>query len=328
MQYAEALYVLIPDASVPPAPHISPKKEEPTPTMDAVQGFDASQFEGDINMGKVAVSKQFGIFRSNIGRTQEDEMFAANYKNASEANLIRGAYQFAYPIDDSALASYAAYESTVQRNGGFQLPPIVDIEQAGCGDLSPEVVTDWAVVWLTQAISDYGRAIVYSDEDYFASHLSIARLPEGTILWVANYSAEPTLPWAFWQKSCTGRIDGISGDVDLDVFRGSIEDLLALTKLKTPTHKEDETMETVHIQLNGKDVAVPGVMYDGNTCIPWTVLQEILPGVKAVEKDAKPYGTTYAFDFEYTKPAPVVEDEKPIKATVTLTYADGTTQTL
>ena len=55
-------------------------------------------------------------------------------------------------------------------------------------------------------------------------------------LWVANYGATcPLMPtgwtnWVFWQSSESGRIAGVSGNVDLDTFNGSMTDLLAFAR--------------------------------------------------------------------------------------------------
>ncbi len=325
----EVCTIAIPEPTHQPTPE---PVHQPTPAPQDLEvflsGFDASSNQPSINFSEAALSQQFVILRSNIGRTSLDPTFASRYQDAADVGLVRGAYQVGYPIYDSALGSYHAYQKTVIENGGFELPPVLDLEKAGCGSLSSSAVQDWAVAWLTAAIADYGHAILYSDQAFFETCLDIANLPEGTILWVANYSESPTIPWTFWQVRDTGNIPGIVGPVDEDRFRGTLDDLTRLTKKYTPQplHKEDEPMETVHIQINGQDVPVPGVMYDKNTCIPWTVLQTILPGIKAIEIDAKPFGTTYAFNFTYEKPSPVVDEEKPIK--VTLTYADGKTQTI
>lgn len=39
-------------------------------------------------------------------------------------------------------------------------------------------------------------------------------------VWMAHYTSSPTYsgPYFMWQHACTGRIDGINGDVDLDVY--------------------------------------------------------------------------------------------------------------
>ena len=36
-------------------------------------------------------------------------------------------------------------------------------------------------------------------------------------------------PWAFWQHSDSGQLPGIKEKVDLDLFRGSFEELQQLT---------------------------------------------------------------------------------------------------
>lgn len=329
LQYTEALYVLIPDASVPPAPTPKPSPNptptpNPTPDTKYLQGADVSQFQDNINWNQVSKHIDFALIRAQIGHTDVDANFSTNYENAKRNGVVRGAYQFAYPIYDTATESYAAYKETVLANGGFQIPPIVDVESAGCGNLTKQQVTQWVSEWLAKAISDYGSAILYSNTDFFQSHIDIRQLPKGTLLWVAEYGVEnPSVePWLFWQHTDKGTIEGISGYVDLDAFNGSLDDLKNIcVKGEIPM-----TLQTVHIQLNGKDYALDGYMVNGNTCVPWMVLKEFLPDLQVEFINATPYKTDYAVNFVAQPPKPV--DEKPVKATVTLTYADGSTQTL
>jgi len=52
-------------------------------------------------------------------------------------------------------------------------------------------------------------------------------------LWIARYHRrEPSLAcgtdWVFWQYGHRGRLEGIAGPVDFNVFHGSLEQLEAL----------------------------------------------------------------------------------------------------
>ena len=54
--------------------------------------------------------------------------------------------------------------------------------------------------------------------------------------WIAHYYVdrmEYDGPWKFWQHTDAGRLPGIRGNVDLDIYNGSYYDLLQLTIRKT-----------------------------------------------------------------------------------------------
>jgi len=121
-------------------------------------------------------------------------------------------------------------------------------------------VIDCAQTWLSIVERETGRKpILYSSPSYLDSRL---RMPNGKlpawamshVLWIANYLnhevTENDLPlqpkgwsnWTFWQYSEHGFLDGILTEdgtlptrVDLNFFRGTLEELYALAGAKVPT---------------------------------------------------------------------------------------------
>src|SRR5690606_23553056 len=75
--------------------------------------------------------------------------------------------------------------------------------------------------------------IIYTGKYFWQDQVGGADLTEHP-LWIAQWGVTcPDIPapwgdWAFHQTSATGRVSGISGDVDLDVFNGTVDDLIAL----------------------------------------------------------------------------------------------------
>jgi hypothetical protein len=90
-----------------------------------------------------------------------------------------------------------------------------------------------AVTFLAAVTKRTGKkAILYMSSDFLSG--SYPALAAYT-LWVANYGVTcPGMPsewstWSFWQDSATGTVSGISGDVDLDDFNGTLAQLGGLT---------------------------------------------------------------------------------------------------
>ena len=84
-------------------------------------------------------------------------------------------------------------------------------------------------------------------------------------LWIAEYGvAQPILPkgwdaWTFWQSSQTGSVAGVAGNVDLDCFAGSYQDLLALLQAPAATSATAATSTNTANGANAQTYAVqPG----------------------------------------------------------------------
>ena len=73
------------------------------------------------------------------------------------------------------------------------------------------------------------RPIIYTNLKFYNNHLAdfLSEYP----IWIARYNRffEPLLingqEWIFWQYGNRGRLEGINGDVDFNVFQGTIEEL-------------------------------------------------------------------------------------------------------
>ncbi len=179
---------------------------------------------------------------------------------ARAAGMLVGLYHFAYVpnITDDALNAEAVRQAelAIERLnalGGYRpgmMPLALDIEASGVSrKVKPNQVIQFSSVWLNHVETRTGRTpIIYSNTAYLRSHLSdrsLARFP----LWVANIADTsnpgatrargciPTvwtrggcdLDWQIWQYTWTapGQNYGIaSGKLDLNVYRGSAEQLL------------------------------------------------------------------------------------------------------
>jgi hypothetical protein len=94
-------------------------------------------------------------------------------------------------------------------------------------------------------------------------------------LWVANYGVScPSLPsvwsgWRFWQYAETGRVAGVSGDSDVNVWNGTLDELRAFAGATTPREavevywalRDDGAYELRALTM--RDVARVGYHVDG-----------------------------------------------------------------
>lgn len=252
-----------------PSPSPTPQPTPPNPPNNYLNGGDVSKFQGSISWPDAAKSWSFTMIKAIDGRSPIDPDFVANYANAKSANLLRVPYQVGYPIYETGSQAYAAFKTVVLANGGFELPPMLDLEADSCGPCTPVQVTQWAAQWLTLAIKDYGQAIIYSNEDFFRTHIDVMKLPKGTILAVANYSNEPKLDWTFWQHTDAATVPGVIGHVDTDYFKGTLDDL------KNLIVKEKSHVEKSKVKVNGQEF--DSVVVNDDNYVLWSAFKS-LPG--------------------------------------------------
>jgi GH25 family lysozyme M1 (1,4-beta-N-acetylmuramidase) len=206
-------------------------------------GVDVSHHQGAINWTSVRnAGIQFAFIKATEGTTFEDPRFDTNYVAAYRAGVIRGAYHFALPNRSSG----AAQANFLASNGGAwsadsrTLPAALDIEHnpygAMCYGLSQAAMRNWLADFLATYRARTGRyAVIYTTTSWWSSCTgNYAGFWNNHPLWIARWSSTPNpLPagapfWSFWQYTATGRVAGISGNVDRNHWNGSRERLIAL----------------------------------------------------------------------------------------------------
>ena len=204
---------------------------------DAVRGMDVSHRQGDIDWGQVAASGiQFCYVKATEGVGFKDIRFREYFDSSKTAGLLTGAYHFFRP-DKDAEAQAESFIHVVSGLKPGDLPPVLDVEVSAGKDV--KTILDGIQQWLEAVENVLGhRPIVYTYPSFWNQTLSGSSRFADHMLWVANYTANtsPKLPIGFsdyviWQFSEHGKITGISGDVDLDRFHGTLDDLKALAWL-------------------------------------------------------------------------------------------------
>ena len=202
--------------------------------MADVTGIDVSSWQGAIQFARFPSHIKYVFVKATQGATHVDRDYASHIRNAREAGLSVGSYHY-FMAGTNASDQFQHFVKNALVEPG-DLPPVVDIEvmgNQGNAELANELK-----LFLSLLQNHYGGSpIIYAGRD-FANHPlnHIGTCP----LWLAEYTtaATPVLPtgwqrWTFWQKSQTGKIDGIPGCVDLDSFNGDSVQFAGLL-LKAP----------------------------------------------------------------------------------------------
>ncbi len=197
----------------------------------SIHGIDVSHHQKHIEWDSVAAQNniQFAFVKATEGFTFQDSLFCYNWSQIEKVGLLRGAYHF-YRPNMSPILQAINFTSLVNLSVG-DLPPVLDFEVVG-NQTHANLIRDLQT-WLT-IVEDYYdiRPIIYTNQKMY--HKYIKGHFDNYPLWIARYNTiEPEMSfqqdWTFWQYGNRGRINGIQGDVDFNVFQGNLEDLHQLT---------------------------------------------------------------------------------------------------
>lgn len=199
-----------------------------------VKGIDVSTYQSNVDWAKVkAAGIDFAIARVSDGLNYPDAKFAQNWTGMKAHGVIRGAYQFFRPGQD-AVQQADLVLNALATNGGLvagDLPVVMDIEVTD--SQTPATIQAQMQKWLNHIEAATGHKPIIYTAAFMSSNVGtgFSAYP----LWVANYGATcPTMPggwskWIIWQYSSTGSVNGISGNVDMDEWDGTLADLQAYT---------------------------------------------------------------------------------------------------
>ena len=207
------------------APHAKVARAHKMP----VQGIDISRWQGEIDWHAVKRSgKRFAFIKATEGQDHSDPKFRQNWDAAKRAGVARGAYHFMYWCS-SAESQAAWFIANVPRDDAA-LPPVIDAEwnshSRTCqARIDPNLARRKIAYMIDALEAHYGqRPIIYTDIPFHEDVLE-GYLPSDDF-WIRSTAAEPkeryrNRPYRFWQFTTTGRVPGITGDVDRNAFSGS-----------------------------------------------------------------------------------------------------------
>ncbi len=191
-----------------------------TVSGSAVKCLDVSTWQGSIDFNKVkSAGYNYVIIRAGYGKekSQKDNMFEINYKNAKAAGLKVGAYWFSYAMSPSTATAEADACLSCIKGKKFELPVYYDMEYQPAMSTSNSNYTKMAVNFCNKLKSNGFKSGVYSSASVYDYLLNRTTLKNnGISIWNAEWYTKPSISCDVWQYSDNGRINGISTNVDLD----------------------------------------------------------------------------------------------------------------
>ncbi len=192
-------------------------------------GIDVSKWNGDIDWDKVRrEGVEFAIVRagyrgSSTGSLVEDPKFADNMKGAAASGIGVGVYFFTQAVSEVEAVEEASAVIRLIREYNLDYPVFIDTEGAGgngrADGLDPETRTLVCEAFCRTVENAGYTAGIYASRNWYNNRLNTDRLDD-YFIWLAEYRDIPLYQgyYSMWQYTSKGRIDGITGDVDMDIF--------------------------------------------------------------------------------------------------------------
>lgn len=193
-----------------------------------VLGIDVSKWQKEIDWDKVKnEGVDFAIIRcgyrgSVTGSLVEDPYFEQNIKGARAAGIKVGVYFFTQAVNEVEAVEEASMVISLVRDYELQYPVFIDTEGAGgngrADSLNVEERTAVCEAFCTTVKNAGLEAGVYASRNWYNNKLTASTL-ESYAIWLAEYRSVPLYQgyYQMWQYTSKGKINGINGNVDLNV---------------------------------------------------------------------------------------------------------------
>lgn len=185
-----------------------------------MKGIDVSKHNANINWSHVkSDGVQFAIIRAGYGKeiSQKDPQFENNYAGCKSNGIPVGAYWYSYAMSEAEAKQEAAVCLKVLSGKTFEFPIYYDIEEKKQFSLGKAKCTAIAKVFL-ETVEKAGYWVgLYSSKSFLESYFT-DDIRKRYAMWVAQYNTRCTYggQYGIWQKSSSGKVYGISGNVDLN----------------------------------------------------------------------------------------------------------------
>lgn len=196
------------------------------------KGIDVSEHQGLIDWEAVAAEGvDFAIIRAGYRGYSEgglftDKYFAENMSGAADNGIDIGVYFFSQAVSVQEAEQEAEYllELLSDYPGKLSLPVFFDwetigIDEARTDNVDGTTLTDCAIAFCDKIREAGHEAGIYAYRNLGYYSYELPRLTACT-WWIAALGDFPDFYYkhSFWQYSVTGQINGIAGDVDLNMM--------------------------------------------------------------------------------------------------------------
>ncbi|MCD7827747.1 MAG: glycoside hydrolase family 25 protein [Clostridiales bacterium] len=194
-------------------------------------GIDVSSHQGTIDWEKVAADGiEFAIIRIGYrgygaaGNICEDEYSEENIKNASAAGLKVGVYFYSQAVNTDEALEEAEFVLDIIENYDIEYPVVFDWENEPdiamrTDNVTGDELTDCAVSFCNAVKTAGYTPAIYLNLNNAYNQYDLSKIKQYCIWYAQHEGEQPEMYYSYtiWQYSDTGTVDGISGNVDLNI---------------------------------------------------------------------------------------------------------------
>ena len=181
------------------------------------KGIDVSYHNGTIDWKRVKQSEvEYAIIRCGYGTN--DKKWEENVKGCIDNNIPYGVYLYSYADTVEKASSEADHAIRLLQGKKFKYPVYYDLEEDAIRKkLSKTEIANIAKTFCNKLSAKGYTVGIYANKDWFTNYLTDSCFNNWT-KWVAQYNTVCNYKGKYdmWQCSSTGRVPGISGNVDLN----------------------------------------------------------------------------------------------------------------
>lgn len=225
--------------------------------MKQYEGIDISAHNGNVNIKRVRdAGYKRVIIRAGYGKNNVDEKFVSNAQACVNLSEPAGIYWFSYAFNEEMAADEAVYAVAQAQKYWSKCPIAFDLEYDTISyarkrgvSIGKVQATAFAIAFLKVVISAGYIPLLYTNREYIQNYFDIPIMEEALgqhiHIWYARYtksiSAEEEKKCDIWQKTSKGKVDGVSGNVDINEFYTDFETVLS------PIAEENKTVSNINI---------------------------------------------------------------------------------
>ena len=193
-----------------------------------MRGIDVSSYQKKPDWSEVKESGiEFAILRI-MDSKGEDASFEHNYAGCRDTGIARGAYRYSYALSNAQAKAEAKGVLTFLAGRKLEMGVWLDLEWNRQRELGRTRVRDIANIWMRVIRSAGYECNIYCNKDWYENICG----GMDAKYWIARYPAEdmgtlrpelrPRMGEIGWQYSQRGRVAGISGNVDMDIWYSEV----------------------------------------------------------------------------------------------------------
>ena len=199
--------------------------------LKSIKGIDISQYNAVVDWNKVkSDGVEFVILRAGYrgygtGKLTADTKFLEYAKGAYDAGINLGVYFVTQAVSVDEAIEEAEFVLDLMKESGaeFTWPIALDLEDAASADartanLDKETRTEYIIAFCERIKEAGYNPMLYAAIRWYIEEMDLSRLTDYN-KWFAQYFNRPFFPYEFqiWQYTSSGKVDGIDGNVDLDL---------------------------------------------------------------------------------------------------------------